>query len=64
MRRLASWGAPVSTKSDIAAGATTFDLGGKKGGVVLIWITNLGNDPPDDSGRFHARIADVSIAQK
>jgi len=61
---VASWGAPVSTKSHIAAGATTFELGGKKGGVVLIWITDLGNDPPDDSGRFHARIADVSIAQK
>ena len=60
---LTSWGAPVTGKSDIPAGTTSFDLGGKKGGAVLIWITNLGNDPGDDSGRFHARIAEVSIVQ-
>ena len=61
---LASWGDPVASKSGIASGTTTFDLSGKKGGAVLVWITNLGNDPPDESGRFHARIAEVSISQK
>ena len=61
---LAGWGSPVATKSDIGSGSTTFDLGGKPAGAVLIWITSLGNDPADESGRFHARIADVAITQK
>jgi hypothetical protein len=60
---LDGWGAPVATKSDIASGTTAFDLKGTKGSAVLIWITNVGSDA-DDSGRFHTRIADVTVDQK
>jgi serine/threonine-protein kinase len=39
---LTDWGAPVTTKSGIDAGTTTFSLHGRQGGAVLIWITDLG----------------------
>ena len=58
-----AWGNPVATKTGIAPGTTPFDLHGAKGGAVLIWITNVGTDA-DDSGRFHARIAEVTVDQK
>ena len=38
-----AWGDPVATKKGIAAGSTTFDLGGRTGGAVLVWITDLGD---------------------
>jgi hypothetical protein len=57
-----AWGDPVAQKDAIAAGTSTFDLGGHEGAAVLIWITNVGTSP-DDSGRFHARISEVSIGQ-
>jgi hypothetical protein len=60
---LAAWGSPVATKTGIAPGTTSFDLQGTKGGAVLIWITNVGTDA-DDTGRFHARIAEVTLGQK
>jgi len=59
---VSAWGAPVAKKTGIA-GSATFDLHGAKGGAVLIWITNVGTDA-DDSGRFHARIAEVTVSQK
>jgi len=37
-----AWGQPVSTKRSIAEGSTTFDLAGRTGGAVLLWITDLG----------------------
>ncbi len=37
-----AWGEPVATKKGIAEGTTTFDLGGRTGGAVLLWITDLG----------------------
>ena len=37
-----AWGEPVATKSGIGDGSTTFDLKGRTGGAVLLWITNLG----------------------
>jgi hypothetical protein len=37
-----AWGEPVTTKSGIGEGSTTFDLGGRTGGAVLLWITDLG----------------------
>jgi hypothetical protein len=37
-----AWGDPVATKKDIDGGSTTFDLGGRTGGAVLLWITDLG----------------------
>jgi eukaryotic-like serine/threonine-protein kinase len=38
---LAEWGTPVTTRSDIA-GDATFDLKGREGSAVLLWITDLG----------------------
>ena len=60
---LTAWGNPVATKTNIAPGTTSFDLQGTKGAAVLIWITNVGTDA-DDAGRFHARIAEVTVDQK
>ncbi len=38
-----AWGAPVDSKKGISGGTTTFDLGGRTGGAVLLWITDLGD---------------------
>jgi len=38
-----AWGSPAASKKGIAAGTTTFDLGGRTGGAVLVWITDLGD---------------------
>ena len=38
---LAPWGSPVDTRQNIA-GSTTFDLQGRQGSAVLLWLTNLG----------------------
>lgn len=59
---LAAWGNPVATKTGIN-GSASFDLQNAKGGAVLIWITNVGTDA-DDTGRFHAVIAEVTLEQK
>jgi hypothetical protein len=62
---LDAWGDPVTEKQGIAAGTTTLDLGGRNGGAVLVWMTNLGNGSPgDEPGRFHGQIAEVTIKQK
>ncbi len=37
-----AWGDPVATKKSVGAGTTTFDLGGRTGGAVLLWISDLG----------------------
>ena len=36
------WGEPVASKKTIGEGSTTFDLNGRTGGAVLLWITDLG----------------------
>jgi hypothetical protein len=41
---LAAWGEPLDKQEGIASGTTTFDLGGRKGSAVLLWITNVGSD--------------------
>jgi tRNA A-37 threonylcarbamoyl transferase component Bud32 len=61
---LAGWGDPVVKKDGIDPGTTTFDLGGKKGSAVLVWITHLGNGSPGDRGRPHGQIAEVTVKQK
>jgi serine/threonine-protein kinase len=38
----AAWGDPVATKASVERGTTTFDLGDRTGGAVLVWITDLG----------------------
>jgi hypothetical protein len=50
---LEGWGEPVAQQSDIA-GDVTFDLGGRTGGAVLLWITN-----PGPANR--AEITDVAL---
>ncbi|HVF75971.1 MAG TPA: protein kinase [Acidimicrobiales bacterium] len=50
---LADWGEPVDTKTAID-GNTTFDLQGRRGAAVLLWIT----DPGEGN---KARIAEVSL---
>jgi serine/threonine-protein kinase len=37
-----AWGEPVASKRAIGEGTTTFDLNGRTGGAVLLWITDLG----------------------
>jgi len=37
-----AWGNPVASKTGISEGSTTFDLGGRTAGAVLLWITDLG----------------------
>ncbi|MEO7837368.1 MAG: protein kinase [Acidimicrobiales bacterium] len=39
--RLADWGSPVSTQNGLNGGAS-FELGGKRAGAVLLWITDPG----------------------
>ena len=53
-RPVTDWGLPTDTKSNIASGTATFDLGARRGQWVLLWITNLG--PSDE-----ARIAELSV---
>jgi serine/threonine-protein kinase len=60
---LAGWGQPVTEKSGVSSGTTTFDLGGRKGAAVLIWFTNLGDGAGDEAGRTHGRIAEISVGQ-
>jgi serine/threonine-protein kinase len=52
-RALSDWGAAVDIKADIT-GDATFDLHGRSGGAVLLWITDPG---PENK----AEIADVSL---
>jgi eukaryotic-like serine/threonine-protein kinase len=42
---LSGWGAPVSRHDNID-GSATFDLHGRSGRQVLVWITDLGSAPP------------------
>jgi hypothetical protein len=39
---LAQWGTPVD--SHVVNGPTTFNLHGKTGSAVLVWITDLGGN--------------------
>lgn len=41
---LAGWGEPVAGASAVAGNAQ-FDLGGTTIGALLVWVTDLGNDP-------------------
>ncbi|MCU1485390.1 MAG: hypothetical protein JWN67_2136, partial [Actinomycetia bacterium] len=54
---LAGWGSPVTTKSGIPAGTTKLDLGGKRGGAVLIWILDRG----DGAGPSSAQISEARV---
>lgn len=49
----AAWGDAVASKKNIAGGTTTFDLGGKTGGAVLLWITDLGDGTSVSIAELH-----------
>jgi serine/threonine-protein kinase len=53
--QLAAWGEPVATRSGIT-GDATFDLQGKEGSALLLWITDPGADR-------RAEIAEVTVAR-
>jgi hypothetical protein len=40
-----AWGEPVTTLTGISAGENAVDLQGARGGAVLVWITNRGDEP-------------------
>lgn len=42
-RRLEDWGSPVASRREID-GDTTFDLGGRRAGALLLWITDPGTE--------------------
>jgi eukaryotic-like serine/threonine-protein kinase len=54
---LAGWGTKAAAKQGLTPGTTSIDLGGAKGAAVLIWITDLGDEPAPT----HARIAEVHV---
>jgi hypothetical protein len=41
---LDGWGQPVASKTHTHAGTTSVDLKGTKGGAVLVWITDVGEE--------------------
>jgi len=51
-----AWGAPVASKRRIADGSITFDLDGRTGGAVLLWITDLGE------GNSAVRIGEMRLS--
>jgi hypothetical protein len=46
----------VQSASDLGATAT-FDLGGREGAAVLVWITDLGDEPPN----VHTVLAEIEL---
>jgi hypothetical protein len=46
---LAEWGEPVAHQDSIKPGTTAFDLKGKKGQYILLWITRLADGPEGPS---------------
>jgi hypothetical protein len=56
-KSLDGWGQPVDHKEHVKAGTVTFDLHDKSGGAVLVWFTDLGDEPP----RTHLQVAEVAV---
>jgi tRNA A-37 threonylcarbamoyl transferase component Bud32 len=54
---LAPWGSPVDSKHTIE-GSTTFNLGGREGADVLLWLTDTGRT----SGFFETSIAELNVS--
>jgi serine/threonine-protein kinase len=54
---LDGWGEPVETLEGIEAGTVDVDLGGTRGGAILIWITDQG----DGSGGDEVTIAEAVL---
>jgi eukaryotic-like serine/threonine-protein kinase len=55
---LADWGEPVATRAAITQGAATFEIGGRDARALLVWLTDLGEAPPN-ALRMH--INDVTV---
>ncbi|MDP1819414.1 MAG: protein kinase [Acidimicrobiales bacterium] len=53
----AGWGEPVARGEGVAAGTSTHDLQGKRGGAVLVWILDRG----DARGRAAAEILEAKV---
>jgi serine/threonine-protein kinase len=54
---LEAWGQPVEHKEGVQKGTVSFDLHGKRAGAVLVWFTDLGDEPP----RTHLQVAEVAV---
>jgi serine/threonine-protein kinase len=54
-----AWGPAVATRAGIAPGTTTFDLGNRQAGAVLLWITGLA---PGNDGMFGVQISEMRVA--
>jgi serine/threonine-protein kinase len=57
---LAGWGSPLVTKQHLQKGHSELDLGGKRGGAVLVWILDRGDAP----GRAAAEISEVRVTAR
>ena len=57
---LDGWGDPVTTTDALPAGASSVDLNGARGGAVLIWILNRGDEP----GRAGAEIQEARVLRR
>ncbi len=55
---LDKWGKAVATQAHVSSGSHKVNLDSATGAAVLIWITDVGDEP----GSAHARIAEVAIA--
>jgi hypothetical protein len=58
---LGGFGEPVATAADIA-GSASFDLGDASGGVVLLWLTDLGPPSRQGANPFIVTIAELALA--
>jgi hypothetical protein len=54
---LAEWGDPVVTTDPLPAGTNRIDLDGARGGAVLVWIVDRGDEP----GRAPAVIQEARV---
>ncbi|MHB1535845.1 MAG: discoidin domain-containing protein, partial [Acidimicrobiales bacterium] len=53
-RPVTAWGSPTATRRRIS-GSATFDLAGRRGRWVLLWLTNLGP-------AYQAKVAELSVS--
>ena len=52
---VSAWGKPTDTKTGIS-GSATFDLAGRRGQWILLWLTHLSANPP-----FQVSINEITI---
>jgi hypothetical protein len=52
---VSAWGQPTDTKTGIS-GPTTFNLSGRRGQWVLLWLTHLSTNPP-----FQVSIDEITV---